>query len=279
MTRSRSTNGLKARRVLGKYRLVRHINTGGFCEVWQAYDRVENVSVALKVPIAGHLDDEEMKRFQRETRLTASLDHPNISLLKNAEFIDDLLVATYPLGRESLADRLQRRLGTEQALNIAEQLLEALAYAHGRGIIHCDVKPENVLLFDSGRARLTDFGISKIAACSQAGSGLGTVGYYAPEQAFGRPTRASDVFSAGLVIWRMLSGTLPVWPFGWPAPGLARVQGKVDPAMVRVLRKAMSVKSGQRHADAGEMLAAFRKARRRGRPATTKPGSRSRRNA
>ena len=74
MTRStRSANGLRARGILGKYRLVRRLDTGGFCEIWQAYDRVENISVALKVPIAGTLDEPNMRRFQREARLTASL--------------------------------------------------------------------------------------------------------------------------------------------------------------------------------------------------------------
>ncbi len=265
MTRStRSANGLRARRILGKYRLVRRLDSGGFCEVWQAYDRVENISVALKVPLSGTLDDGNMRRFQREARLTASLDHPNVARLKNAEFIDGLLVATFPLGKESLGDRLTRRIGTKLALEIAEDLLEALAYAHRRGVIHLDVKPENILLFQHGRARLADFGISKVAASTMcSGSGLGTVGYYAPEQAFGRPGRRSDVFSAGLVIWRMLSGTLPTWPFGWPAPGVERVETKAGTEMVRLLRRAMRLDAKHRFDNAGDMLVAYRKARRK----------------
>ena len=205
-----------------------------------------------------------MRRFQREARLTASLDHPKVARLKNAEFIDDLLVATYPLGQESLADRLTRRMGTAHAISVATDLLEALDYAHRRGVIHLDVKPENILLFTGGPARLADFGLSKIAAqetCS--GSGLGTVGYYAPEQAFGRPSRRSDVFSAGLVIWRLLGGVLPQWPFGWPPPGLAKVEQKTGPEVARVLRRAMQLDANKRFADAGEMLDSFRRALRR----------------
>lgn len=259
-----STNGLRARRVLGKYRLMRRLDMGGFCEVWQAYDRVENISVALKVPIGGTLDDASMARFQREARLTASLDHPKVARLKNAEFIDDLLVATYPLGQESLADRLTRRLSTAKAVSIATDLLEALAYAHGRGVIHLDVKPENILLFAHGPARLADFGLSKIAAkATCSGSGLGTVGYYAPEQAFGRPSRRSDVFSAGLVIWRLLSGVLPTWPFGWPPPGLSRVEQKTGPEVARVIRKSIQLDAKKRFHDAGEMLESFGRALKR----------------
>lgn len=258
---TRSANGLRARGVLGKYRLIGLIDTGGFCEVWRAYDRVENISVALKVPITGTLDDANMRRFQRETRLTASLDHPKVARLKNAEFIDDLLVATYPLGEESLADRLTRRIGTKLAISIALDLLEALDYAHRRGVIHLDVKPENILLFAHGPARLADFGLSKLAArATCSGSGLGTVGYYAPEQAFGRPSRRSDIFSASLVIWRLLSGTLPEWPFSWPPPGLAKVEQKTGPEVARVLRRAMHLDANKRFGDAGEMLDAFGRA-------------------
>jgi len=260
-SRTRSANGLKARQILGKYRLVRRVGSGGFCEVWQAYDRVENLSVALKVPLTGKLSQEDMRRFQRETRLTATLDHPHIAQLKNAEFVDGMLVAAFPLGEETLADRLTRRMGTKTALQVSTDLLQALAYAHKRGIIHCDVKPENILLFKGGHARLTDFGISKIAARTVLqGSGLGTVGYYAPEQAFGRPSRRSDVFSAGLVIWRVLSGQLPEWPFRWPAPAVARVESKVGRRVVRVLRRAMNVDASRRFSDANEMLEAFERA-------------------
>ena len=196
-----------------------------------------------------------MRRFQREARLTASLDHPKVARLKNAEFIDDLLVATYPLGRESLADRLTRRLGTSKALSIACDLLEALAYAHQRGVIHLDVKPENILLFPHGPARLADFGLSKIAAkATCSGSGLGTVGYYAPEQAFGRPSRRSDVFSAGLVIWRLLSGILPTWPLRvatcWPDQGRAksRTRDRPRPAQVDAARREEALRGRRRDA-------------------------------
>jgi serine/threonine-protein kinase len=253
---------LRPKRRFGKYRLVRRLGRGGFAEVWQAFDTVQQISVAMKVPLRGRLTPREMRRFQRETRLTASLDHPNIAGLKNAEFIDDLLVAVYPLGRETLADRMTRRVGTPLALQIADDLLAGLAHAHARGIIHCDVKPENVLLFSRGQARLCDFGISKLAARTIAsGSGSGTVGYFAPEQAFGRPSRKSDVFSAGLVIWRLLSGQLPKWPFLWPLPGARRIEERAGLAVLRVLRRSLHVHSQRRFKSAHEMLAAWRVAR------------------
>ena len=160
-----------------------------------------------------------------------------------------------------------RSLGVELESEASERLreeacrgalLEALAYAHRRGVIHLDVKPENILLFKDGPARLADFGLSKIAAkATCSASGLGTVGYYAPEQAFGRPSRRSDVFSAGLVIWRLLAGALPSWPFAWPPPGLKRVEAKAGLGATRVLRRAMQLDASKRFDDAGEMLSSF----------------------
>jgi serine/threonine protein kinase len=97
-------------------------------------------------------------------------------------------------------------------------MIEAVAYAHRQRIIHCDIKPENFILFPDNRLRLTDFGIARVAQNTVAGSGSGTVGYMAPEQAMGKPSMRSDVFSLGLVIYRMLTGQLPEWPFEWPPP-------------------------------------------------------------
>jgi hypothetical protein len=146
------------------------------------------------------------------------------------------------------------------ALDLAAQLLGGLAYAHSRRIIHCDVKPDNLILFENHRLRLTDFGISKVAARTLAASGSGTVGYCSPEQAMGRPSFRSDVFSAGLVIWRMLSGELPSWPFDWPLPGLGRLSRKVDRGMIALLRRSLEVDHRKRFADARAMESAFRRA-------------------
>ena len=250
---------LKARQRLGKYRLVRKIGTGGFADVWKASDQVEGTAVALKIPHPQWIGPGALENFRAEVRLTAGLDHPSILPLKNAEFIDGRLVVAYPLGVETLAERLQRRMVLRTALDYGRQLLDALAYAHEHRIIHCDVKPENLILFPHGRLRLTDFGISKVAAGTMAASGSGTVGYVAPEQAMGRPSFRSDVFSAGLVIWRMLSGELPEWPYAWPLQGHDRLRGRVHPDAIALLRRSLEVDHRKRFADACAMQGAYRK--------------------
>jgi serine/threonine-protein kinase len=247
------------RRTLGKYRLVRKLGTGGFAEVYQARDTIEGVQVALKVPHFEFRTKAALEDFKREIRIAASLDHPNILPVKNADVIEDRLVVAFPLGDETLADRLHRRMGVETVLSYAEQMLEALAYAHKRRIIHCDVKPENLILFSEGRLRLGDFGIARVALRTLAASGSGTVGYVAPEQAMGKPSFRSDVFSAGLIIYRMLAGQLPEWPFREPLPGSARVRSKVPPSFRAFLERAMRIDHRQRYRNAETMLAAFRK--------------------
>ena len=146
--------------------------------------------------------------------------------MKSADFIDGHLVIALPLGEESLEERLARRLSLRTALDLGEQLLRAVAFAHEQHVIHCDVKPDNLLLFPDGRLRLTDFGISKVAHRTISASGAGTVGYMAPEQAMGRPSRRSDVFATGLVLWQMFSGRLPEWPFEWPLAGYDRAEAR-----------------------------------------------------
>jgi hypothetical protein len=240
------------RRTLGKYRLLRKLGTGGSAEVYKALDTVENIHVALKIPFKEYEAD-----FRKEVALAATLDHPHILPVKNADYYDGQLAVAYPLGDETLADRLTRRMSTATCLDFGEQMLDALAYAHSHRIIHCDVKPENLILFDGHHICLADFGIAKIALRTLSASGSGTVGYVAPEQALGKPSFRSDVFSAGLILFRMLSGELPSWPFEWPPPGFARLRAKVAPAMVDFLQRAIRVDYRKRFADAEQMLAVY----------------------
>lgn len=137
--------------------------------------------------------------------------------------------------------------------------MAAVACAHEHRIIHCDIKPENFLLFSEHRIRLTDFGIARVAQRTLRGSGAGTVGYVAPEQAMGRPSFRSDVFSLGLVIYRMLSGHLPEWPYTWPPEGYDRVRDRLHPDLIDLLRKSLELESRKRFRDATRMLAAFQR--------------------
>lgn len=246
---------------LGKYRIERRIGSGGFADVYAARDEVEHIRVALKVPHEQYASGDALDDLLREVRLGARLVHPNILSVKNAEFVDRRLIIAYRLGEETLDERLQRRLGTEKATAWTTQLLEALAFAHANRVIHCDVKPDNLLVMADQRLCLTDFGIARIAHRTQRdGSGSGTIGYVAPEQAMGKPSFRSDVFSAGLVIYRVFSGRLPEWPFDWPLPGLRRIEERLEPGAVRVLRRALRVDSRKRFVDAGAMLRAWRRA-------------------
>lgn len=249
----------KVKQRLDKYRIERKIAEGGFAAVYQAFDTIEGVRVALKVPHAHLITPLALQAFRREVRLAASLDHPNILPLKNASFIDGHFVVVFALGEETLADRLRRRLSLETSLDFTEQMLEAAAYAHDRRIIHCDIKPENLILFPGNRLRLTDFGIARVALKTIKASGSGTVGYIAPEQAVGRPSLRSDVFSLGLIIYRMLAGFLPEWPYRWPPPGIERLRRKTHPDMIKWLRKAIEPDPRHRFEDARQMLNAYKR--------------------
>ena len=162
--------GLRARQRLGKYRVERRLAQGGFADVYRAYDTIEGIRVALKIPQAGLVSEALLEDFKSEVRITARLDHPHILPIKNADFIDGRFVVVYQLGDATLAERLTRRLSLAKALDFAEQILDALAYAHAHRILHCDVKPENFILFED-HLRLADFGISKIAFRTMHASG------------------------------------------------------------------------------------------------------------
>lgn len=257
------TAGLKVRQKLGKYRIERRLADGGFAAVYVATDTIEGIKVALKIPRSWAVNSAMLEHFRREVRLIARLDHPNILQLKDASFIGGQFVIAFPLGERTLADRLRSRLSVEKALDYGHQLLQAVAYAHRHRIVHCDIKPENVILFSGDRLRLTDFGIAKIAQRTIRGSGTGTVGYMAPEQAMGRPSARSDVFSIGVLLHRMLTGYWPEWPFQWPFAGAATLRRKVHPDLVAVIRRALDVDPRRRFEDADQMLRAFGPAARK----------------
>ncbi|MGC1274911.1 MAG: serine/threonine-protein kinase [Planctomycetaceae bacterium] len=260
---ARRTALLRGRQKLGKYRIERRLASGGFAAVYEATDTIEGIRVALKIPHQETVNPVMLELFRREVRLIARLDHPNILPLKDASFIDDRFVIVFPLGQRTLSDRLRSRISVEKALDFAEQLLEGVAYAHRHRIIHCDIKPENIILFPGDRLRLTDFGIAKIAQRTIRGSGTGTVGYMAPEQAMGRPSSGSDVFSVGVILYRMLTGFWPEWPFQWPFAGAVMLRRKTHPDLSELIRRSLEIDPRRRFVDADQMLRAFRPAMRR----------------
>ena len=126
---------LRARQKLGKYRIERCLNNGNIAAVYQAYDTIQGVHVALKIPHRSAMTDYFLADFKREARLGPKLEHPNIMPIRDASYIDGKFVIAMPLGEGTLAEKIRKRLATSTALDYAEQVLAAVAYAHEHKIL------------------------------------------------------------------------------------------------------------------------------------------------
>ncbi|HEY4563863.1 MAG TPA: serine/threonine-protein kinase, partial [Thermoanaerobaculia bacterium] len=200
------------------YRILDRLGGGGMGVVYRAIDLKLDRPVALKFLSSQRGAAEEHKRrFIREARAASALDHPNICTVYEIDQTPDgaLFIAMALCEGETLRDRIARGpLPVGEAVEIAEQIAAGLARAHGRGIVHRDVKPANVIVAPDGRVKIVDFGIAKLSDQSRltrAGTTVGTVDYMAPEQA--RDSRAadirSDIYSLGCTAYHMLSGKPP----------------------------------------------------------------------
>jgi serine/threonine-protein kinase len=200
----------------GRYRVLRKIGGGGMADVYLCEDLTLGRRVALKVLLQRLLDDPSfVERFRREAKAAAGLNQANLVSIYDWGEVDGtyFIVMEYVEG-ETLKDlvRRQGRLGGSEAVRISLQLLAALEFAHRTGIVHRDIKPQNVMLDRDGNAKVTDFGIARAAdsGMTEAGSILGTAQYLAPEQARGqRVDERSDLYSVGIVLYEMLTGTVP----------------------------------------------------------------------
>ncbi|MBA3610764.1 MAG: Stk1 family PASTA domain-containing Ser/Thr kinase [Rubrobacter sp.] len=201
-----------------RYTLTGRLGGGGMAEVYLARDGVLDREVALKV-LRGQFseDDDFVQRFQREARSAAGLSHPNIVQVYDQGRAED---GTYYMAIEyvsggTLKERIveQGALSPAEAVGVAQKVAEALDVAHHRGIVHRDIKPQNVLLTPKGEAKVADFGIARAASATvvtQTNLVLGTAGYMSPEQAIGeRVEPPSDLYSLGVVLYEMLTGALP----------------------------------------------------------------------
>jgi serine/threonine-protein kinase len=254
-------SALRRRAHVGKYRLESRIGLGAFAEVWRARDTVENRPVALKVAFPEVVKQWSRKALEREARIATRLEHPNIVATRNADWIDGRFVIATDLAERNLADYVGARRSGRLALRIVRDAAAGLAYAHSHRLMHRDVKPHNILIFGDGRAALTDFGVSQFAKqATQTYTEAGTLGYMAPEQAYGRPKLGSDVFSLGLIAYELLTGWLPTWPFAWPPPDFDRFRAKVPEPVQRVLRKAAEFEPTLRYPDAVSLHQALEKA-------------------
>jgi eukaryotic-like serine/threonine-protein kinase len=254
---------LRIRQKLGKYRIERRLGSGGFANVYAARDSIEGLRVALKVPHASVVNDDVLEQLRHEIRMSVRLEHPNILPLRFAGFYESEFIISLPLGDETLLERLSRRMSLDATLGLGRQMLEAVAYAHRQKIIHCDIKPENFILFPGNQLKLADFGIAKVAQRTVQGCGTGTVGYMAPEQAMGKPSFRGDVFSIGLILCRMFSGQWPEYPFIWPTPGHSRLRRNLHPDLIDIIRRSIELNPRKRFRDADQMLKAYIPAVRR----------------
>jgi serine/threonine protein kinase/uncharacterized protein YecT (DUF1311 family) len=203
-----------------EYELIRELGQGGVAAVYLARNRRTGLLVAIKAIRARYLDDAEaIQRFAREARTVAGLDHPNIVRTEAIEQIGERAIAIImehvPGG--TVRDRLRERgsLGAEEAEGILRDVASALGYAHRRGIVHRDVKPENIFLDEQrGRALLSDFGIARPidgdTGITLLGAALGTPQYMSPEQIDGQVVDGrSDIYSLGVLGWELLTGRRP----------------------------------------------------------------------
>src|SRR4051795_5784833 len=200
----------------GRYRAERRLGTGGMAEGWCAEDEVLGRRVAGKLMGGRFAEDPEFReRFRREAQAAAGLTHPNIvAIFDRSEWDGTPYIAMELVDGQTLKEVVQERgpLPPNIAVGLTEQILRALAYAHRRGIVHRDVKPQNVILDPEGQAKVADFGIARVgnSEMTQTGAIVGTVQYISPEQAEGRPVdHRTDLYSTGLVLYELLTGRVP----------------------------------------------------------------------
>jgi hypothetical protein len=251
----------------GPYRLVRALGAGGFAQVWEAERDDGTGSVALKI-LSGAADADRaaIDRFVQEGRIAATLSHPRVVYVFTAEQLEGIPTISMELLRGgSLQDRLDRgeRFPPEQVVAIALDLLEGLQAAHAMGIVHRDLKPANCLMDDSGRVKLSDFGISRSLTADTrltvTGQILGTPKYAAPEQIRGEPTDArSDLYSLGATLYALLEGRAPFEGNSWgevvgrvftEAPQPPRAGGHADPALQKFVLRLLEKDPAKRPAD------------------------------
>ena len=203
-----------------RYDIVRPLGSGGMGEVYLAHDEVLDRDVALKVLRSQYANDREAaERFKREATSAAGLSHPNIVQVYDrgdTEEGSSYIAMEYVPGG-TLKERIvaEGPLDARLAASYGYQVAEALGAAHAKGVVHRDIKPQNVLITASGAAKVGDFGIARAASAAgdaqtKTGTVMGTAGYMAPEQALGRPaTPESDLYSLGVVLYEALTGRLP----------------------------------------------------------------------
>ena len=198
------------------YKIVEKLGQGGMGEVYLAEDVKLKRKVALKfLPPGMDIQDEDMIRFVQEARAAAAINHPNVCTIHEIgdEGETPFIAMEYVQGQTLRKMTAEKPLPVEQAVAIAIQIAEALQAAHEQGIIHRDIKSDNIMLSDNSRVKVMDFGLAKLKGSlklTKTGSTAGTVSYMAPEYLQGHTADVrSDIFSFGVVLYEMLTSDLP----------------------------------------------------------------------
>ena len=264
---------------VGPYRIIEQLGQGGMATVFRAYHAGLDRYVAIKVMHPAFKQDPNfLARFQREARVVAKLDHPNIvPIYDYAEHNNNPYLVMKFVEGETLKARLSRGpLTRDEGLRIVDAVGKGLAFAHGRGILHRDIKPSNILLCPDGAIYLADFGLARIAQAGESTLSsemlLGTPHYISPEQARGERNldAGTDIYSFGVVLYEMVVGRVPFnadTPFSiihdhiyTPLPLPQKINPRVPDSVQRVLLKALAKERADRFASVEELTVAFLKA-------------------
>jgi len=255
-----------------RYTVLERIGGGGMADVYRAHDKLLDRSVAVKVLRSGLTNDEDfVARFRREAQAAARLSHPNIVNIYDVGRDDDIyyIVMEYISG-ETLKEKIEREapLPVATAIRIAIEIAEALEHAHQNNLVHCDIKPHNILMMRSGRIKVTDFGIARAvtsATMTQTGTIIGSVHYFSPEQAKGGAVGAkSDIYSLGVVLFEMLTGRVPftgetpiaiaLKHIQEDPPALREINPEIPPLVEALVLKAMAKDPEARFASISDMI-------------------------
>lgn len=247
----------------GRYLIEEQIGSGGMATVYRALDSVLQRSVAVKV-LHGGVAESLKARFQAEAQAVAQLNHPNVVSVYDVGESDGnpYIVMEYVEGT-NLKRLITERgsLTPEQAIAVVTQIGAALSYAHRNGLIHCDVKPHNILLSPNGRAKLVDFGIAQAQVDRKRRKSepqFGTPLYIAPEQAAGRPVSPStDVYGLGLVLWEALTGMPPERPVPHEPVDLDTSGASLPAELGLIIHRATAAEPSARYSTVDEFLEAL----------------------
>lgn len=260
-----------------RYKVIEKIGVGGMADVYRGYDELLGRTVAIKILHANFASDEGfVGRFKREAQNAGRLSHPNIVNMYDVGYDQGYhyIVMEYVEG-QTLKEYIQERgkLSVDEAIKFAVAIAEGLEHAHAMGIVHCDIKPHNMLITKSGRLKVTDFGIAR-AMNSQntmmyTNSVMGSAHYLSPEQASGKAIDGStDIYSLGVVLYEMLTGRVPYEADTPIAVALKHVKDKlipptrynpsIPPLLESVVMKALQKKPADRYRSVSEMIGDLR---------------------